>query len=103
MLPIKDDIPTRSFPIVTIMLIAANSATFLYQASLSPRRELEFALRFVLVPAAISGLPRLDSGAFAPSLLAFLTSLFLHCDILHLAGYLLFLWILATNVPDKLG
>src|SRR6266850_5791475 len=103
MLPIKDDIPTRSFPVVTVMLIAANVATFLYQSSLSPRRELEMALRFGLVPAVITSLPHLDPGTVAPSLLTFLTSMFLHGDILHLAGNMLFLWIFGNNVEDELG
>ena len=35
MFPLKDDIPSRSFPFVTIGLIGANVLVFLYQLSLS--------------------------------------------------------------------
>ena len=36
MIPLQDDNPTRTFPIATILLIAANVAVFLYQLSLGP-------------------------------------------------------------------
>jgi len=35
MLPLKDDVPSRGFPLVTVVLIALNAAVFLYQASLA--------------------------------------------------------------------
>jgi len=34
MLPLKDNIPTRRFPLVTILLIGLNVVVFLYQLSL---------------------------------------------------------------------
>jgi rhomboid family protein len=103
MIPIKDDIPTRSFPLVTVLLIAANTLVFLYQASLPLHREQELALRFGLVPGIVTRLPELGPGALAPSLASFFTSMFMHGDILHLAGNMLFLWIFGNNVEDSLG
>lgn len=38
-----------------------------------------------------------------PSLLTLFTSMFLHADVLHLAGNMLFLWIYGDNVEHRLG
>jgi len=103
MLPLKDDIPTRSTPVVTIGLILVNVAVHLYQLSLTFPQEQELALRFGLVPGIVSQIPALDPGAVGASLLSFITSMFLHGDLLHLGGNMLFLWIFGNNVEDSMG
>jgi len=103
MIPLKDDIPTRSFPVVTVGLILLNIVVFLYQSSLSPHRELEFALRFGLVPSVVTRLPEHAPRSVAPPLLSFVTSMFLHGSVIHLGGNMLFLWIFGNNVEDSLG
>jgi membrane associated rhomboid family serine protease len=103
MIPLKDDIPTRSFPLVTIGLILINVVVFVYQASLPPHRELALALRYGLVPSVVTRLPELGPRAVVPPLLSFITSMFLHGSVLHLGGNMLFLWIFGNNVEDSLG
>jgi membrane associated rhomboid family serine protease len=103
MIPLKDDIPTKSIPWVTIGLILTNIIVFLYQATLPPHRELELTLRFGLVPGVVTRLPELDAGSVVPSLLSFVTSMFLHGSVIHLGGNMLFLWIFGNNVEDSLG
>ena len=89
MIPLRDVIPSRTTPFVTIGLIALNALVFLYEFSLGDRVN-EFILYWGLVPAAFSWL-------------AVLTSMFLHGGILHFAGNMLFLWIFGDNVEDRMG
>ncbi|NPA58148.1 MAG: rhomboid family intramembrane serine protease [Aquificae bacterium] len=93
MIPIKDNIPTKSFPILTILIIIINVAVFMYEVSL-PRHELEaFIHRYGLLPVDILHF-RFDK---------IITSMFLHGGFAHLFGNMLFLWIFGNNVEDALG
>jgi membrane associated rhomboid family serine protease len=103
MIPIRDENPAKSFPAVTLGLIAACIAAFAYQASLPPRLAQQLALMYGLVPRVITNFPELGTEALAPGLLSLLTSMFLHGDLLHLAGNMWFLWIFGNNVEDALG
>ncbi len=103
MIPLKDENPSRTFPGVTLTLVILNVAAFLYEASLPSYLAQELVLRRGLVPGAITHLPSLGPGAVAPGLASLITSMFLHGDLLHLGGNMLFLWIFANNVEDVLG
>jgi membrane associated rhomboid family serine protease len=89
MIPIRDVIPSRTTPIVTIAIIAVNTLVFLYQFTLGPSVE-EFVLYWGLIPAAFSWL-------------TIVTSMFLHGGVLHFAGNMLYLWIFGDNVEDRMG
>jgi membrane associated rhomboid family serine protease len=100
-IPIKDLNPRRSFPAVTLLLILVNVGVFAYQFTLPPNAENAFILAYADVP---SRLPVWFSGHAGPAaLLPFLTSMFLHGGILHIAGNMLFLWIFGDNVEDFFG
>ena len=105
MLPLKDDVPSRSFPIFTVLLIAANVAAFLYQMSLDlgPARgaATAFVTEFGAVPCRVTGFCPADDGP-AP-LLTLLTSMFLHGGLFHVGGNMLYLWIFGDNIEDSLG
>ena len=90
MIPLRDIIPSRTTPGVTITLIAVNAAVFLFQASLSERGQEMFVFAFGLVPLQFS-------------FVTMLTSMFVHGGLAHLAGNMLFLWIFGDNVEDRLG
>ena len=90
MFPISDVIPSRSRPIVTIVLISLNVITFLYELQLSSRELRVLTHAYGIVPAIFEW----------PSVL---TSLFLHAGWLHLGGNMLYLWIFGDNVEDRLG
>jgi membrane associated rhomboid family serine protease len=90
MIPLRDVIPSRTKPGVTITLIALNLLVFLFQLSLSDRAHDAFLYAFGLVPAYFS---------FA----TVFTSMFVHGGLAHLGGNLLFLWIFGDNVEDRLG
>ncbi|MGE0460351.1 MAG: rhomboid family intramembrane serine protease [Vicinamibacterales bacterium] len=90
MIPIKDVIPSRTTPVVTLLLIAANALVFLYQLGL-PAAELEaFIFTFGLTPAHFT----------VPTLFS---SMFVHAGIGHVGGNLLYLWIFGDNIEDRLG
>jgi rhomboid family protein len=88
-IPLRDIIPSRTTPVVTICLIALNSIVFLYQLSLG-RAVDAFTLYYGLIPAAFSWI-----NVF--------TSMFLHGSFLHVAGNMLYLWIFGDNVEDRMG
>src|SRR5688572_22394136 len=97
MLPLRDDIPSQRYPVVTIALIVVNVLAFLYELRLGP--ELESMLtQYALVPAYYSH-PELAPRLLTP----FFTSMFLHGGWLHLIGNMWTLWIFGDNVEDRLG
>ena len=90
MIPLRDVIPSRTRPGVTIGLIAFNVLVFLFQATLPGDLAERFLYTFAVVPAYFS-------------LVDVFTSMFVHGGVAHLAGNLLFLWIFGDNVEDRLG
>jgi membrane associated rhomboid family serine protease len=53
-IPLKDLTPRRSFPVITLVLIAVNVVIFLHQISLSPPAGEAFVRAYGLVPSKIS-------------------------------------------------
>jgi rhomboid family protein len=89
MIPLRDIIPSRTTPVVTISLITLNVLVFLYELSLG-RAVDAFMLYYGLVPAAFSWM-------------TVFTSMFLHGGFMHVAGNMLYLWIFGDNVEDRMG
>ena len=107
MLPIKDDIPTRRTPIVTIALIAINVIVyFAFEQGLWGLGDVgnERVLEYGAIPAEISD-PGFEVGPAdqAPFWVTILTSMFMHGSLLHLGGNMLFLWIFGNNIEDSMG
>jgi membrane associated rhomboid family serine protease len=101
-IPLKDNNPSRSYPVVNITLILANVVVFLYQFALPPYDQRLFVLSNSMVPARIGAFLGGHVG-FEAAFLPFLTSMFLHSGLLHIAGNMLFLWIFGDNVEDFFG
>jgi membrane associated rhomboid family serine protease len=89
-IPLRDVIPSRTTPGVTVSIIALNVLVFFYQSSLSERGQEYFAFAYGLVPAFFS-------------ITAVFTSMFVHAGFAHIAGNMLFLWIFGDNVEDRVG
>ena len=102
MIPLKDINPTRNFPFVNVMLISANVLVFLYQITLSPHAAKAFVLANATIPAR---LPAFLAGHAPASLALFplFSSMFLHGELMHLLGNMLFLYIFGDNVEDSFG
>ncbi len=109
MLPIKDDIPSRSIPFVTIVLIGVNVTAFLYQVSLgmdadprAARAAQAFVAEFGVIPCRLTGRCPVADQFPHPAVTIF-TSMFLHGGLFHIGGNMLYLWIFGNNVEDTLG
>jgi membrane associated rhomboid family serine protease len=96
-LPIKDNVPTRRFPIVTIALIVANFAVWIFYElpHLQPAiNELAFH------PCEVEH----SCGQIGQGWeLTAVTSMFMHGSWIHLLGNMLFRWIFGNNVEDAMG
>lgn len=124
MIPIKDNIPTDRFPLVTVALIVANVVAYvlavMHGGSLISGPDAHESFRYGAVPYALThhgyqcGIVRAMTGEFActrhagvvdglPWWQTVFTSMFMHASILHIAGNLLFLWIFGNNVEDAMG
>jgi membrane associated rhomboid family serine protease len=90
MIPLRDVIPTRTWPGVTTGLIVLNALVFVYQLTLSPAEIEDFIVVFGLIPADFS-------------VLTMFTSMFVHGGLGHVGGNLLYLWIFGDNIEDRLG
>ena len=73
MIPIKDDIPSRTYPFVTVALIAVNAAVFIYQLTLGMSGVESFILRTAAVPAEIMTLSDIGPVAVVPLLFTLIT------------------------------
>ena len=91
MIPLRDVIPSRTTPYITITIIALNALAWLFELSL-PHDVLQ------RVP---HGLRRRAGRTFAPPTL--ITSMFLHGSWSHVLGNMWYLWIFGDNVEDRVG
>ena len=97
MLPLRDNVPTRSRPLVTYALILANVLVWvLYQLPDLQGSVDELAYH----PCELEN-SCVQIGQDWP--LTAVTSMFMHGDWLHLLGNMLFLWIFGNNVEDVMG
>lgn len=115
MIPLRDDNPTRRFPILTVGLIVACVAVFLFQlgkpADGSPEGQQAFICEFGLVADYLTaGADPPGEATSCESLaqeqnryLGLFSSQFLHGGWLHLIGNMLFLWVFGNNIEDRLG
>jgi len=102
MFPLWDDLPTRKFPFVTIILIALNILVFIYQSSLGEGFN-QFIYAMGLIPFEITHFTDLPPAGPSPIYLTILYSMFMHGSLIHLIGNMLFLWIFGNNMEDFFG
>jgi len=121
-IPLKDDIPTRRFPIVTVVLIAINVIVyFAFEHGLWDVGQLgnERVIEYGAIPleitepgqecAGLAGGSAIQCGPDsampdqAPFWVTVFTSMFLHGSLFHLGGNMLFLWIFGNNIEDSMN
>ncbi len=101
MIPLKDDIPVRRPPVVTIALISVNVAVFLWQVAVIG---LPLSVQVGgVIPYEILSFRDLPPPDLVAPPFTILTSMFMHGGFMHIAGNMLFLWIFGNNVEDVLG
>src|SRR5262245_32682169 len=93
MFPIGDDnTGSRTFPIVTYVLLALNVLFFFVEISGGEA----FVREWAFVPSRFLANP-------AGDLATLFTAMFMHAGWLHLGGNMLYLWIFGDNVEDRFG
>lgn len=90
MIPLRDVIPSRTAPYITLTIIALNAAAWLFEVALPPDVLPAFLQVYGVVPADFH----------APTLV---TSMFLHGSWSHVIGNMWYLWIFGDNVEDRVG
>jgi len=127
LLPLKDNIPTRAFPIVTVVIIVLNLAVYwgVERAGLFSEPTNDNAVvELSFIPYELSHTDQecaqiddkigcgtkaalVENGAKdveQPSVfVTIFTAMFMHGSFLHIAGNMLFLWIFGNNVEDAMG
>ncbi len=100
MIPLRDNVPSRTLPFVLYALIVACVLVFVHTLSLSSVASERLVTSYGVIPAQFTGHTAIHGVS---SLLRLGTSLFLHGGWLHLLGNMLFLWIFGDNVEDAMG
>ena len=90
MIPLRDVIPSRTTPYITVTIIVLNVLAWLFELALPPDVRTLFLQVYGVVPA--------DFHATT-----LITSMFLHGGWMHVLGNMWYLWIFGDNVEDRLG
>ena len=90
MIPLRDVIPSRTTPYITVTIILINALAWFYEISMPERQLTRFLYVYGVVPAI-----------FSPATL--ITSMFLHGSWSHVIGNMWYLWIFGDNVEDRVG
>jgi len=102
MIPIRDTIRTRHFPLINILLILLN--VFFYGLQVSQGEAAgSFIARYALIPARYTDPEWISLFSSGQPITALFTSMFLHGSFWHLLGNMWFLYIFGDNVEDRLG
>jgi membrane associated rhomboid family serine protease len=89
-IPLRDVIPSRTVPYITITIIVINALAWFVELAQGPRDLNRFLYVYGVVP-----------GNF--HLATLVTSMFLHGSWSHILGNMLYLWIFGDNVEDRCG
>jgi membrane associated rhomboid family serine protease len=100
MLPLKDNVPTRTFPAVTIGLIVANSLVWIWEWRNGAEKEV---IRWGYYPCEVRGPCEGIARHHHELVETVFSSMFMHAGWIHILGNMLFLWIFGNNVEDALG
>ena len=100
-MPLWDDSPLQlpKWPVVTWGLIVVNVAVFIFE-TVAPQYQ-SLAMAFAMTPGNITGAPIMPP--LVPPYLTLVTSQFLHADIFHLLGNMIFLWVFGDDVEEAMG
>jgi membrane associated rhomboid family serine protease len=106
-LPLRDNVPTRTFPLVTVALIVANFIVWFWELS---GRGLDYhVVKDGFYPCSLHRpCEQVElNGQIVSHHLSWwestFTSMFMHGSWEHILGNMLFLWIFGNNVEDALG
>ncbi len=101
-MPLWDDSPLKlpKLPLVTWGLIVANIVVFVVEAAAPASWQAAFDA-FAMTPANITGAP--INLTPVPPYLTLVSYMFLHANLWHLAGNMIFLWVFGDDVEEAMG
>jgi membrane associated rhomboid family serine protease len=103
-IPLKDNVPTRTVPIIAVSFIFVNILIFLWQRLTLQSAATEQLYRYYgFVPQELIASLTTQWTLVPYNVMTIFTSMFLHGGFLHLAGNMLYLWIFGNNIEDALG
>ena len=100
MIPLKDNVPTRHFPVITVALIVTNALVWIFYEHAGGAGIVGAVNDLAYHPCEVEG-SCVQVGEGWP--LTAVTSMFMHASWGHIVGNMLFLWIFGNNVEDTLG
>ena len=104
MIPLKDDNPTHSTPIITYIIIGICVVVFLLELSSPYYKTGAIFYSWGVIPASlVHGVPIPDEIYRVPPTATLITSMFMHGGFMHLIGNMLYMWIFADNIEDEIG
>ncbi|MCF8011200.1 MAG: rhomboid family intramembrane serine protease [Clostridiales bacterium] len=102
MIPLRDSVRPKSFPVVSVSIIIINVIIFLLQLTLQRYQLNQLFYIFGIVPAeTLNSL--FVNLSLLPAVIPFFTSMFMHGGWLHIISNMLYLWIFGDNIEDRLG
>jgi membrane associated rhomboid family serine protease len=96
MIPLRDTLRSRTFPIANWLIILANAAAFYYELRIGPSALKGFIGTWGLVPARVWAEPQIFW-------MTIFSAMFLHGGWFHIASNLWVLFIFGDNVEDRMG
>ena len=104
MIPLKDDNPTSTRPIITYFLIGLCILVFLMQLGSQSYKTGQLFYSYGLIPSVLMGHNQLPMDLYAvPAFVTIFSSMFMHGGFMHIIGNMLYMWIFADNIEDDLG
>ena len=96
MIPLRDSTPSRHVPVITWLIVAANTLVFLFQLLLSTNQLEWFIYNFAFIPASWNTSP-------VWFVITLFSSMFMHGGWLHFISNMWILVIFGDNVEDRMG
>ncbi len=104
MIPLRDTIPSKTFPFVNWLIIISNLVVFVAEFRMSEPQLEAFLYQYGLVPSQIISAVFGDPSAIRLGILTtFISNIFIHGNLLHFIGNMWFLFIFGDNVEDRMG
>ena len=104
MIPLKDDNPIESRPVVTYFLISLSILVFFMELGSQSYKTGELFYSYGLIPSVLMGYNQLPQELYViPAFITIFSSMFMHGGFMHLIGNMLYMWIFADNIEDTLG
>ena len=97
MIPLRDNNPRRSVPVVTYTLIGINIVAFFWQLAQGPRLE-QVLFDIAFIPAKF-WVP----GHWPYDIFSVIVSMFFHGSLMHIGSNMLYLFIFGDNIEDRIG